>query len=500
MSGAEIVFGLYFIVIISLTFYSVRRMAQVSEEDFSSEYFVGGRKLGPVSLAILVAAGVVSTGTFIGGPGVAAQNGPGFYILFGMGQLIMNLLILGILGKKINIIGRRTNSETFIDIFRYRYENYKPLVFLLVVSILIFLIAAATAEFTGGSRVIQSMTGIPFTYSLIAFGAIITLYTALGGLKAVSLVAVVQGVVMTIGSIVLLVGYIRYSGGVTPIFDKVREVDPQLMAPGGGTPLFAMLGFWLTYGIGLLGLPWAVQASLGYKSTKTMKLAIVIGIVMVSFWSIFMGLGGVAARAAFPDLAVPDFAIPRLTEAVLPSPLAGLVLAGVAGAGQSTIGALFILASGSVVVNAYKAFVNPSVSGAATRRLSIGSTVVIGLITVILALNPPPSLQIFITFSAGGSAAAFAPPLVLGLFWSRTNKYGAFAGVLGGLVGYILFSQVSLGFEPLMSAPLLFAAPLSIVLTIGVSLVTAEPPEATIRTYFGVSELVESRPDDKRGD
>lgn len=488
MNGTMLMFVFYFLIVIGLTFYSSRQLSRSTKTaDFSSEYFVGGRRLGPIALAILVAAGICSTGTFLGGPSLAGLYGPGYIMLFGLGQIPMTLFILGVLGKKINIIGRRTNAETYIDVFRYRFENYKPLIFVLAVTILTFLIAAAVAEFTGGSRVIQLMSGIPFEYSLIAFGVIITLYTALGGLKGVSIVAMLQGLIMTVASIFLIAGYLGYYNGIGPIFDGIADIDMRLLTPnfGGEFPLIELLGFWFTYGIGVLGLPWAVQSTLGYDSTRTMKLAIAIGIVFVAFWSIFVGWAGVAGRVFAPDLAVPDFNVPNLAQGILSEPVAGIILAGIAGAGQSTIGALFILACGSIVVNIYKAFINPRISEQKTRSLSLIITAAIGLLTVILALNPPPTLQIFISFSAGGCAAALISPLVLGLFWPRTNKYGAFAGVLGGLVSYILFSQVYLGIPVLLQAPLIFAFLLSFTLTVVVSLTTKKPSKETIQTYFG---------------
>lgn len=488
MNSAVFVFILYFMIVILLTFYGSRQLTKSTQTgDFSSEFFVGGRKLGPIALAILVAAGICSTGTFLGGPSLAGLYGPGYIMLFGMGQIPMTLFILGVLGKKINIIGRRTNSETYIDVFRYRYENYKPLIFILTITILTFLIAAAVAEFTGGSRVIQLMSGIPFEYSLIAFGIIITLYTALGGLKGVSTVAIVQGLIMTVASIFLIAGYLGYYNGIGSIFEGIKDIDMKLLTPnyGGEFPLIQMLGFWFTYGIGVLGLPWGVQSTLGYDSTKTMKLAIVIGVTFVAFWSIFVGWAGVAGRIFAPDIAVPDFNVPNLAQGILSEPVAGIILAGIAGAGQSTIGALFILASGSIVMNVYKAFINPQVSEKKTRNLSVSITAAIGLLTIILALNPPPTLQVFISFSAGGSAASLISPLVLGLFWTRTNKYGAFAGVLGGLVSYILFSQVYLGIPVVHQAPLIFAFALSFLLTVIVSLITKKPTKETIQTYFG---------------
>ncbi|MFA1820165.1 sodium/solute symporter [Virgibacillus oceani] len=482
------VFVTYFIAVIFLTFYTSRKLSNKSTDNFSEEFFVGGRNLGPIALAILVAAGVMSTGTFVGTPGLSSQYGPGYIVLFAMGQIPLTLFVLGIFGKKINIVGRRTNSETYIDIFRHRYENWKPLIMILVLAILVALISSAVAEFIGGSRVIQSMTGIPFEYSLIAFGVIITLYTALGGLKGVGVVGILQGFVMTVASLILIVGYISYNNGLTPIFHGLQDIDPKLLTPtyGGAFPLIEMAALWFTYSILLIGLPWGVQSALGYNSTKTMKRAMIIGVVFVGMWTIFIStFGGAAARIFSPDLAVADSAIPTLAQGILPDSLAGLVLAGIAGAGQSTIAALFILASGSIVVNIYKAFVNPQASGNRIKSMSITVTVLIGMLTILLALNPPESLQVILTFSIGGAASSLIAPLILGLFWPRANKYGALAGIVGGLLCYLFLNQIYLGIEVLQQATILFAVPFSFILTALVSLLTTKPSKETIQTFFG---------------
>jgi len=485
-----LVIAIYFFSIIYLTFVGARKAKQIEIEggSFSEGFYVAGRKIGPVALAILVAAGACSTGTFIGGPGLSAANGIGFMMLFGGGQIPMTLFILGVVGKKINIVGRRTRSESYVDIFRYRYENYAPLIFVLVIAILVFLISSSTGEFVGGSRVLETVTGIPFVYSLIGFGALITVYTSLGGLKGVSIVGILQGFIMTAATLILVVGYMVFYGGMPEIMERVGKLSSDLLTPnvGGKVPLYQLFNLWCTYSIGIIGLPWAVQSALTYKDTRTLKLGIGIGIVFVMIWTVFLcGWAGAAGRLMTPDLVVSDYAIPNLALGTLPGILAGVVLAGVAGAGQSTIAALFILAASSIVVNVYTAFINKAASDREIKRLTILVCTLVGVTNIFLALTEPPTLQVFITFAAGGCAAALAPGLLFGLYWPRTNKYGAFAGVLSGLIFYALFSLVDLGIPFLMNAPLLSAAPLSFLLCYWVSKVTPKPKKETLQIFFG---------------
>lgn len=482
-----IVFSLYFVTIIVLTFYGTRKARVSQASNFSEDFFVGGRKMGPLALSILIAAGACSTGTFVGCPGLGAAFGPGYVLLFVMGQISMSLFILGILGKKMNIIGRRTKSETYIDIFRYRYSNWKPLIFTLAFVILLLLVTATTAEFIGGSRVIQTMTGIPFMYSLVAFGIIITLYTALGGLKGVSIVGILQGFLMTLATFILVFGYLVHFGGLRPMFEQVGQIDPKLLTPnfGGKFSLLQMFDLRITYSLGLIGLPWAVQSNLSYKDTKSMKQAIVISIILICLWTLLLAVfGGVAGRINTPDLPISDFALPNLAIDILPDYLTGIVLAGIAAAGQSTIAALFILASGSIVINVFKAYVNPSLQDHETRRLTVIVLFVIGLVVILLSANPPSTLQVFVTFAAGGSASALIPGIVLGLYWPRTTKQGALAGVLSGMLCYSWLT-LSPPTTFLGQIPFLVSLPVSLVLTVLISLVTEKPSRETVELYFG---------------
>src|SRR5699024_11866224 len=119
------------------------------------------------------------------------------------------------------------------------------------------------------------------------------------------------------------------------------------------------------------------------------------------------------------------------------------------------------------------------------KGMSITVTVLVGILTILLALNPPESLQVIMTFSISGAASSLIAPLILGLFWPRTNKYGALAGIVGGLLSYLFLNQIYLGLDILQQATILFAVLLSFAFIIIVSLLSPKPSKETILTFFG---------------
>ncbi len=227
---------------------------------FLNEYFLGSRSMGGFVLAMTLTATYISASSFIGGPGAAYKYGLG-WVLLAMIQLPAVWLSLGILGKKFAILARRYNAVTLNDMLYARYRS-RLLVWLASLSLLVAFIGAMTVQFIGGARLLETAAGIPYETGLLIFGVSIALYTAFGGFRASVLNDTLQGMVMLIGTIVLLVGVIHAGGrpGTTAVETKrCAAIDPKLVSPqGAGDVIFRptfMPHFFL--GAGLLWSDWS---------------------------------------------------------------------------------------------------------------------------------------------------------------------------------------------------------------------------------------------------
>ena len=155
---------------------------------------------------------------------------------------------------------------------------------------------------------------------------------------------------------------------------------------------------------------------------------------MSTVWTIGLGLYcSLAAKGFYTNLETVDHAIPILTMQVVPTWLAGITLAGVASAVQSTVSAIIIVISSTIVLNLWRFFLKPKATNEEQKKMTISTTVIISVIVFALALNPPDMLQLIITFSMGGMAAAFFFTLLLGCYWKRCNEWGAAMGIAGRL-------------------------------------------------------------------
>ena len=148
---------------------------------FLSDYFLGGRELGGFVLAMTMVATYGSASSFLGGPGTAYTVGFG-WIFLAMAQVVTGYFVLLILGKKFSILARKYNAVTIIDFLKARY-NSPAVAILSAIAIIIFLFSAMTAQWVGGGRLIESLTGLQYTTSLFIFAVSVLVYVVVGGFR-----------------------------------------------------------------------------------------------------------------------------------------------------------------------------------------------------------------------------------------------------------------------------------------------------------------------------
>ncbi|MER1999273.1 MAG: sodium/pantothenate symporter, partial [Lysinibacillus sp.] len=413
-----------------------------TSDSFLQEYFLGGREMGGFLLAMTMMATYGSASSFIGGPGVAYNLGLG-WVLLAMAQLPAGYFVLMVLGKKFAIVARRIEAITLIDFLKKRYESNIVIV-LAAISIIVFLFASMTAQWVGGARLIESLTGMNYTASLLIFAGTVLIYVIIGGFRAVALTDALQGSVMIIGTVILLVGTVIAGGGVDNIMQNLQAENPEFLSPFGSdgslTPLYVST-FWILIGLGVIGLPQIAVRAMSYKNSQSLHRAILIGTIGIGTIMFGMHLIGVFARSVMPGVEVADTVMPLLTLDVLPPVLAGIVLAAPMAAIMSTVNALLIMVSSTVVKDIYLNFINPTASESQIKNRSFAVTTIIGLAVVVFALKPPEFLISLNLFAFGGLESAFLWTVVFGLYWKKANKYGAISSMAVGISLYIYISE-----------------------------------------------------------
>ena len=409
---------------------------------FLEEYFLGSRSMGGFVLAMTVVASYTSASSFIGGPGVAYTVGLS-WVLLAMIQVPTTFLTLGVLGKRFAIMARKTRSVTLTDFLRARYRS-DAVVVLCSLALLVFFMAAMLAQFIGGARLFQAVTGYPYIVGLALFGLTVILYTAVGGFRAVVLTDAIQGMVMVFASVVVLVAVVNAGGGMERCVATLKAIDPGLITPtgpGDAVPQPMILSFWVLVGLGILGLP--------QTSQKCMGDAMIMGTLIIGFLLLCVHLAGTLGRAVIPDLPAGDLAMPTLIIKLLSPFWAGVFIAGPLAAIMSTVDSMLLLASAAIIKDLY---IHYGLKGDASRMtparlqtMSLVCTAVIGLIVFAAAIEPPDLLVWINLFAFGGLEAVFLWPIILGLYWKEANASGAVASIVAGVACFFALSILKPG-------------------------------------------------------
>ncbi|MBM7587303.1 sodium/pantothenate symporter [Bacillus pakistanensis] len=457
---------------------------------FEEEYFVGGRSLGPVVLAFTMMASAASAGTFIGTPGLAYNVGFS-WIIVSLTQLAMGVYILGILGKKFAIVARKIKAVTLTDFLKERFESH-AIVIGSALGIIIFISAYMVAQFAGGARILEAITGLPYTTGLIIFGLSVVLYTAYGGFRAVAVTDAIQGLIMIVGGIILWVVFMIKTDGFSVLVSQLAESNPEMVTlPGGnGTTPTMLFSYFLIFGIAAIGMPHASVRGMTYKDSKSMHQAIVISTVIMFLFTIGFGALGPVVKVLYPTIEVADLALPTMILDMMPGWLAGIILAAPLAAIMSTVDSMLLVTTSSIVKDLYLNYVNPKASQQRITKLSYFTTLIIGVGTVLLALTPPEYLQLIVVYAMGGLEATFFTPLLFGLYWKRANGWGAIISMYTGLISYIVLSQWWP--NPFGMHTIATSIALSIMTMIAVSLMTPAPAHHVIQKFWGASTTKQS--------
>lgn len=405
--------------------------------NFLEEYFIGSRNMGGFVLAMTIIATYASASSFIGGPGVAYKLGLA-WVLLAVIQIPTAFLTLGILGKRLAIISRRINAVTITDYLRARYKS-NMVVIMASIAILLFFGASMVAQFIGGARVIETITGLDYSVSLSIFAIVVVIYTTFGGFRAVAVTDTIQGIVMLIATVFLIVALSKAGGGMANITMNIYKTNPDLLTPtsGGNVAKTFMLGFWVLVGVGVLGLPQTTIRAMGFKDSKSMHSAMVIGTFVVGFLMLGMHLIGYMGIGVYPGVEVGDKIIPLLSLKVLPPVIAGVFIGGPLAATMSTVDSMLIMSSSAIIKDLYINYFNKNIEEKKIKKITLFTTLSMGTATFIFALNPPSLLVWINLFAFAGLQAAFLWPILLGLYTKWANGTGALFSMVSGVLIYI---------------------------------------------------------------
>ena len=479
-SGAIIgTFIIYLGLMLAIGVYAYKRTSS------SSDYFLGGRTLGPWPAALSAGASDMSGWLLLGLPGYAFSSGLESLWLGG-GLLLGTWLNWLFVAKRLRTYSFvAEDSITLPEFFAKRFQDKSNL--LQVISaffILLFFLFYTSSGLVAGGKLFETVFGLDYTLALVLGTVCIVSYTLFGGFLAVSWTDLVQGLLMAAALVAVPVIAMQAEGGFSALFAAVEAKNPELLTiwnNSAGEPLtwiaIVSLAAW---GLGYFGQPHILARFAAIRSNADVPTARRIAVTWSAIamaGAILVGFTGMIYVDANLEGALGDgekiFMI--LVNAMFHPVVAGILLAAILAAIMSTADSQLLVSSSALAEDIYKQVFNKD----ATQKqvVMVGRLAVVGLsiVALLLALNPESSVLDLVSYAWAGFGAAFGPTLILSLYWSGMNRQGALTGVLVGGITVVVWKQLTGGlFDLYEIVPGMILATIAIVI---VSLVTGEPSD-----------------------
>ena len=477
----------------------------------SGDFYLGGRSLGPLVTAMSAEASDMSGWLLMGLPAVALMTGLPEAVWTAVGLAIGTYLNWLVVAKRLRTYTQKVDAFTLPDFFSRRFGDKKKI--LTVISalfIIIFFVPYTASGFAACGKLFASLFGMDYVLAMVLSAVVIIVYCTLGGFLAASITDFIQSIIMTVALIVVVGFGAVVTGGFGDVVANVSGLDGYLdlfrgynVASGsvmsyGALPVVSTLA----WGLGYFGMPHILLRFMAIKDKQklalsrrvasvwvviSMGVAILIGVIGYSLMK--NGVVPAYGSSSAAETIIVDIAKVISTNGILPAVVAGVILAGILASTMSTADSQLLAAASSISQNLVQESFGVKLSNKASVWMARISVIIISVVAIFLAADPNSSVFKIVSFAWAGFGAAFGPVVLFALFWKRTTKWGAIAGMVsGGAMIFIWKFVIRTAFAGtwLDIYELLPAFLLATVVIVAVSLLGKKPEAEILDTFEAV--------------
>ncbi len=411
-----------------------------------SEFFVGGRRMNRIVVALSAVVSGRSAWLLLGVTGMAYSMGA-TAVWAVAGVALAEAIQFIFYAQRLRRFSEKYNCITLPDFFAARFDDRNGILrTVLVTVILIFMVGYVSAQLVGGGKAFAASFGLAPSAGIFLTAFIVLAYTSVGGFLAVSLTDTVQGFIM-IGALVVVPAIaVVELGGLAPMVAELRMLDPTLIDPVA-LSAGVMIGF-MGIGLGSPGNPHIIVRYMSIADPAQLRVSAVVGTI----WNVVMAWGavfiGLAGRVYFPDVSMLPGAdteqlYPVLAAQHLHPVFFGLVVASIFAAIMSTADSQLLVAASSVVRDLYEKTLHRGETIPQKRLVLYSRLIIVILVAIALVFGMLAEDLVFwlVLFAWAGLGAAIGPTSILALFWRRTTRAGVIAGLLTGTAVTIIWKM-----------------------------------------------------------
>lgn len=492
----------YMLIVILIGLYFAKKSQQNSEN-----YFLGGRSLGPWVAAMSAEASDMSGWLLMGLPGVAYWCGIADAAWTAIGLALgtyVNWLIVSKRLRSYSVVSG--DAITVPEFLSNRYHEKKKIILgISATFILIFFTVYAASCFVTCGKLFSNLFGLSYHSMLIVGAVFVLIYTILGGFLAESASDFMQSIVM----IVALVGVLSFgvvkAGGLEAVIENAKAIPGMLSLTSQASPVldaegvqqsinnvpqfgdatsygFLTILSTLSWGLGYFGMPQVLLRFMAIRKrselTRSRRIATVWVLISLTA-AVSIGVLGRYLLPAMPALATKSGAenvFAQLAKLLFHPVLAGVVSAGILAATISSSDSYLLIAASAVSKNLFEGIIKKDADDKQVMHVSRLVLLLITAIGIAIAWNENSVIFTIVSFAWAGFGATFGPIMLFSLFWKRTNRAGAVAGMISGGVMVFVWNLL---LKPLGGVfgiyELLPAFLISCIFIVTVSLLTAAP-------------------------
>ena len=476
----------------------------------SSDFYLGGRKLGPVVTALSTEASDMSAYLLMGVPGLALFCGVAEASWTAIGLAAGTYLNWLFVARRLRLYSARLDAITVPDFLSRRFHDRSKLIETIgALVIVIFFVPYTASAFVACGKLFNNMFGWAYVPTMIVSAIVIVAYCTLGGFMAASITSLIQALMMSFALIVVLIFGIRTAGGWGAVIENAKSVPGYLSlfastsieASTAGKYGFITIVSTLAWGLGYFGMPHVLLHFMAAKQEKQLKtsrriatvwvvislgIAVIIG--LVGFAIMRLGLIESFTSASAAESVIVRTAALMSQNGIFFAIIAGIILAGILAATMSTADVQLLAAASGITHNLLGSVFGLKLDEKKNLLIARLGVIGIAVIAAFFALNPNSSIFRVVSFAWAGFGATFGPVMLFALFWKRCNASGAIAGMIAGAVSIFLWKFLvrPLGgvWDIYELLPAFLVASLFIVV---VSLTTKAPEKAIVEEFESVA-------------
>ncbi|ELF6470716.1 sodium/proline symporter PutP [Vibrio vulnificus] len=436
----------YLLLMVAIGVYAYKKTSS------SSDYFLGGRSLGPWPAALSAGASDMSGWLLLGLPGYAYAAGIESFWLAG-GLLVGTWANWLVSAKRLRTYSIQTDALTLPEFLSRRFDDKSKLIQTIsAFFILLFFLFYTSSGLVAGGKLFETVFGLDYSTAVIIGTLCVVSYTLFGGFLAVSWTDLVQGLLMAAALMIVPIAVME--GGFGQLATDMHNINPELLTlwnDAKGEPLSAIAIISLVaWGLGYFGQPHILARFKASRTNRELGTArrIAVGWTALSMaGAILVGLVGLVWVNGHPgtELADGEKIFMLLVNTVFHPVIAGILLAAILAAVMSTADSQLLVSSSALAEDFYKQVIKPDASSQEIVMVGRIGVVVISIIALILAMTPDSSVLGLVSYAWAGFGAAFGPAVVLSLYWKGMNRNGALAGILIGGLTIVVWKQLTGG-------------------------------------------------------